>query len=127
MPLRFPGPTFPPVQAAELLYARWEEENYPRQAVRCGIPAPLDQQIWGSVMPTTDPSLRDAAACVFAYCFHGMRDSSVMSIVAENFEIGEEYSTARISFLKGRAASQGALVCYARWSALPSPIDLFVR
>lgn len=82
----------------------------------------------GLGMSTTYPSLlRDASACAFSYCAKGLRDCSVMSILAENVEICEHTITSLLSLMKGRAERQAALVRYARWSALPSPIDLLVR
>lgn len=121
-------PSFPLVAALIRGYSRWEEANFPKTEVRCGIPATIIQRIWGLGMSTSSPAtLRDAASCVFAYCLNGLRESSVLSILPPNVSLDGNAMTARLSLVKGKQASQAALVRYERWNNLPSPVDLWLR
>lgn len=110
-------------------YERWEEENYPALATRCGIPATVVQAVWGLGMSTRTPStLRDCALVVFAYCLNGLRDSSVISLLSANVNISGTEMVARLSRVKGRASSQVPLVRYERsHSERGSPLDLWLR
>lgn len=124
-----PVPTYPFVAHVTRAYARWEEENYPQKEVRVGVSASVVQAIWGFGMQTGDPSkLRDAAMVMFAYCFNGLRESSVLTLRADNVELQGDQMMARLSFVKGQIASHVPLVRYHRMvQALPSPVDLWLR
>lgn len=121
-------PDFPLVSHLLRAYGRWEEEKYPRRAVRCGIPASVVQQIWGLGMSTDDPNvLRDAAVCVFAYCMNGLRESSVLTVEEANVTLTPDAMTVRLSRWKGKNASQLPLVSFQRLGSFPSPLDLWTR
>lgn len=121
-------PPYPLVNVVIRGYTRWEEEKFPQQEVRCGVPASVVQQIWALGMSTESPPVvRDASMCVFAFCLNGLRESSVESLLSTNVALSSEECTARLSKVKGRHASQVSLVRYARWNNLPSPVDLWVR
>lgn len=56
--------------------------------------------------------LRDSALCVFAFCMNGLRESSVTSIRSDLVEFQDGHVTVRLSVVKGKKASQEALVKY---------------
>ena len=96
--------------------------------MRCGIGAEEVQRIWSLGLHTTQLAvLRDCAACVFAYAFNGLRDSSIMTILADKVFFRQSSMFARVSMVKGRAASKEQLVSYHRNGALQSPVDLIER
>lgn len=64
---------------------------------------------------------------VFAYCMNGLRDSSVMSLLASNVELRNDEVVARLTVIKGKPASRVRLVKYRHMSEAPSPIDLWKR
>ena len=58
---------------------------------------------------------------------NGLRESSVLSLLAEHVTCGPRLVTARLSVVKGRHASQVPFVSYHRWDDLLSPIDIWIR
>ena len=96
--------------------------------VRCGLSAAVLQRIWGLGMSTTSVSvLRDSAACVSAFCFNGLRESSVLSLQEDAVCINDFKVTARLSVVKGQSASRVPLVAYYRRGDMASPIDVLQR
>ena len=123
-----PVPNYALVPVLLRAYGRWDEENFPQAAVRNGISSQVMQQVWGTDMSTQSPSLlRDAAVCLFAYAMNGLRESSVMTITVGDVELSDEVMSARLSKVKGKAASRAQLVSYKRWSNVPGPIELWTR
>ena len=123
-----PVPNYALVPVLLRAYGKWEEANFPQAAVRNGISSQVMQQVWGMGMYTQSPSLlRDAAVCLFAYVMNGLRESLVMTITVEDVELSDEVMSARLSKVKGKAASRAQLVSYKRWSNVPGPIELWTR
>jgi len=121
-------PQYPFLQHVIRAYERWEEQNYPATEVRCGISATMIQAIWGLGMSTSSPSiLRDCAMTLLSYCFNGLRESSVVSLQAQNVTVDEDHIHARLSVVKGRQASRQQLVSYKRLGPHPSPVDLLMQ
>lgn len=121
-------PSFPFVYHVVRAYKRWEESQFAQESVRLGVSASTVQRIWGLGMGTTSSTLlRDAAICVFAFCLNGVQESSLISLLTSNVEIDANTLTARLSVVKGQAASRVPLVSYSRFSDLPSPLDLWLR
>ena len=58
---------------------------------------------------------------------NGLRESSVMTITVEDVQLSDEVMSARLSKVKGKAASRAQLVSYKRWSNVPGPIELWTR
>lgn len=120
--------SYPFVQHVLRAYKRWEEDKLPMSSVRCGISADSMQRIWGLGMSTTSiRMLRDTAACVLAFCFNGLRESSVLSLEEDAVVIHEMKITARLCVVKGQAASRVPLVAYHRHGNMASPIDLLKK
>ena len=69
--------------------------------------------------------IRDAAMCVFAYSFNGLRESSVASLLANNVSFIADSMTARLSVVKGRAASPQQLVSFAGIETA-SPLNIWI-
>ena len=121
-------PSFPFVGHVLRAYRKWEEANHPAPDVRCGIPAEYVQRMWCLGMTTESlPTLRDCAVCVFAFCFNGLRESSVLSMQTAGVRIDEPVMSARLCVVKGRQASKEQLVAYHRLSSFSSPLDLLHR
>lgn len=75
---------FPLVPTNYRAYGRWEEVNDPSSEVRCGIDAKMVQMISGLGMETgCVDTISDSAFCVLEYCMNGLRENSVMSLLAE--------------------------------------------
>lgn len=109
-------------------YEKWEAENFPTPSVRSGLSCSIMQRIWGLGMSSYVPqTVRDCAACVFAFCFNGVRDSSVMSIRSSNVSLTRLSMRARLSVVKGKVASGVSSVEYHRVGTITSPLDLFLR
>ena len=123
-----PVPNYAMVPVLLQAYGKWEEANFPQAAVRNGISSQVMHQVWGMGMSTQSPSLlRDAAVCLFAYVMNGLRESSVMTVTVENVDLSDEVISARLSKVKGKAASRAQLVSYKRWSNVPGPIEVWKR
>lgn len=124
-----PVPTYPFVDVVIRAYGKWEEQQYPKESVRCGIDATIMLRVWNLGMHT--PSLymlRDCAVCVFTYCMNGLRESSTMSMEAVKVHFRDDELLARLCYWKGRRASNEPLVSYCRVSReVSSPMDLFKR
>lgn len=121
-------PPYPFLNHVIRAYKKWEEEQHPSEEIRCGIPADSVQAIWALGMQSTSSmEVRDCCACVFAYCFNGLRESSVMSLLESQVTLTDDQVVARLSVVKGRQASREQLVSYDRISTLASPLDLLAR
>ena len=120
---------YPFVANVTRAFARWEGKTYPQRKVRIGVAASVVQGIWRVVMQTGDPSrLRDVAMVMFAYCFNGLRESSVLILRADQVELHVNEMVARLSFVKGQMESHVPLVRYHRIAqAHASPLDLCLR
>jgi site-specific recombinase XerC len=72
--------------------------------------------------------IRDAATVILAYVL-GLRESSVMSLPAENITHTATKMTVRLVIVKGKALRHAVLETYARTGVanLPSPIDLLQK
>jgi hypothetical protein len=72
--------------------------------------------------------IRDAAAAIHSYV-PGPRESSVMSLPAENMTHTVAKMTVRLVLEKGKALRHAVLATYARTGVanLPSPIDLLQK
>jgi site-specific recombinase XerC len=85
-----------------------------------GLAADVVKRIYligvGSVAPSV---VRDAAMVVFAYIFSGLRDSSVVSLDTSDVELTDYSIRARLSYEKGRPASQGLPVDYTGGADIP--------
>jgi hypothetical protein len=70
----------------------------------------------------------DAAAVILVYVLR-LRESSVMSLPAENIEHTAAKMTVRLVLVKGKALRHAVLATYARTgvATLPSPIDLLQK
>ena len=122
-------PVFPFLESVIRAYGKWEEAEYPKDLVRCGVDAEKMLRIWnlGMQAPTLGV-LRDCAVCVFSYCLNGMRESSTMTLEASKVRAEGDALTARLCYWKGRKASSEPLVTYHRFSSeVSSPLDLFKR
>lgn len=124
-----PLPSFPFVDFLVRAYGKWEEKQYPKETVRCGIDASAAQMIRSLGMQTSDMlMLRDCAAFIFSYCLNGLRDSSTMSIEASKVNFSRGSQSCRLSYWKGRKAISKPLVSYSRISEeVSSPLDVFLR
>lgn len=122
-------PDFPFLPMVVRAYTKWEEEAFPQPTVRLGVPATMMQQVWSLGMSSESPSLvRDCAMLTFSYCMNGLRESSVLSILAGNVTLETDRVTARLSVMKGREASGVQLVSYSRLvPGVGSPLDLWKR
>jgi hypothetical protein len=72
--------------------------------------------------------IRDAAAAILAYVL-GLRESSIMSLPAENITHTAAKMNVRLVLVKGKALRHAVLETYARtgFATLPSPIDLLLK
>lgn len=119
-------PEIPLVTHILRAFKTWEEDQFPQARVRCGIPSTIMQRIWGLGIESDDIRVvRDCTACVFAFCFNGLLESSVMSILFEDVVVAADEILARLSVVKGRSASRQFLVVYHRLATISSPFDLF--
>ena len=73
---------------------------------------------------TTSGIVRDCAIVLWAYCFNGLRDSSVATQLSTYVSMNGQRVTARLSMVKGRSVIEFALISYDRPSDLPSAYDL---
>lgn len=120
--------TFPILPHLIRAYSRWEEDQFPEVAVRCGVSSSHIQHMWGLGMSTTDPRmLRDCAAVVFSFTVNGLRESSVLTIKEQDVSLSETTLVARLSVWKGKRGSQVPLVSYHRLGQLTSPLDPWLR
>lgn len=124
-------PEYPLLPLMIRAYSRWEEAAHLLPEVRCGLSASQMCTIWEYAMQSTErKTVRDAAILMFAYCFNGLRESSVASMKFSDTEISDDSMTCRLSVLKGRSASRVSLVRFtAAGESLsshgqPSPLDL---
>lgn len=75
------------------------------------------------------PSISDSVIIIFAFCFNGLRKSSVTSHKATEVDISASNMTCRLSVVKGRSASRVPLVRFtvlqeqSSWFGKPSPLD----
>ena len=124
-----PVPHYPFLDAVVRGYAKWEEQNYPKDRVRCGISAEVALRVWNMGMSTPVlATLRDCTAVVFAYCFNGLRESSVMTLLTSKVSFLPGSMSCRLSYWKGRQVSKEPLVQYSRIAPeISSPVDLFHR
>jgi site-specific recombinase XerD len=116
----------PILQAFLRAYGQWEARSLPRLTHRNGVPADIIQAIWANAMQSEDRVvIRDAAAVILAYV-QGLRESSVMSLPAENITHTAAKMTVRLVLVKGKELRHAVLATYARTgvATLPSPIDL---
>lgn len=122
-------PSYPFLESVIRAYGKWEEGNFPKELVRCGVDAQKMLMIWNLGMQTPLLSiLRDCAVCVFAYCLNGLRESSTMTLEASKVHVQSDALTARLCYWKGRRVSTEPLVSYQRVSPeVASPLDLFTR
>lgn len=73
-------PTYPLVEHVLRAYSKWEEANFPKEDVRCGVAAHDMLRVWHCGMETQSLiELRDCAALNFSYIQNGLWESSVMS------------------------------------------------
>lgn len=123
-----PVPTFPLLPHVLRGFERWEEERFPPPDIRSGLSSEQVQRIWGMGMATSlAQTVRDCAVCVFAFCFNGLLDSSVMSIQTKDVQSDHMRIRTRLSIVKGKRASREQFVEYYRVGALTSPLDLLLR
>jgi hypothetical protein len=121
-----PLPNYPMVRHAVSAYQWWEETAFPAASRRMGLPAHVVQRIYLLGMVAVAPSVvRDAAMVVFAYIFSGLRDSSVVSLATSDVELTDSSVRARLSYVKGRPASQELPVEYI--GGADSPLALIRR
>lgn len=120
---------FPFLPMVVQAYTKWEEEQFPQPAARLGVAATVMQQVssWG--MASDSPSVvRDCVVLTFSYCMNEQRESSVLSIPADNITLADDCVTARLSVMKGKEASSVQLVAYSRLlPGVGSPLDLWKR
>jgi hypothetical protein len=119
----------PILQALLRAYGQWEARSFPRLTHRGGVPADIIQAIWANAMQSEERVvIRDAAAVILAYVL-GLRESSVMSLPAENITHTAAKMTVRLVLVKGKALRHAVLATYARTgvATLPSPIDLLQK
>jgi hypothetical protein len=119
----------PILQALLRAYGQWEERSFPRQTHRGGVLADIIQAVWANAMKSEEHVvIRDAAAVILAYVL-GLRESSVMSLPAENNTQTAAKITVRLVLVDGKALRHAVLATYARTGAatLPSPIDLLQK
>lgn len=110
-----PVPAFPLLPHVLRVLERWEEDKFPPLDIRSGLSAEHVQRIWGMGMSASLlQTVRDCAVCVFAFCFNGLRDSSVMSIQAKDVRSDQMHLRARLSIVKGKFASREQSVEYQR-------------
>jgi hypothetical protein len=103
--------------------------SFPRLTHRGGLPADIVQAIWANAMQLEElVVIRDAAAAILAYVL-GLRESSDMSLPAENITHAAAKMTVRLVLEKGKALRHVVLATYARTGVanLPSPIDLLQK
>jgi site-specific recombinase XerC len=72
--------------------------------------------------------IRDSAAVILVYVL-GLRESSVMSLPAEDITHTAAKMTVRLVLVKGKAIRHAVLATYVRTrvASLPSPIDLLQK
>lgn len=93
-----------------------------------GLSAAQLKKVWELGMSSSQACVVcQAAMCMFAYAFNGLRESSVCSTQARNVEFRTGTMTARLSIVKGRPASCEPLVRFTRSRQSTSPLDLCVR
>lgn len=120
--------SFPLLDHVTRVYRKWEEANFPAEAVRYGICATDVRRIWESGMRTSSKQdLRDAAAVVFAYYFNRLRERSVMSLQATKVWVKGTSLFARFHIWKGRSASNEQLLACHRLSGATSPMDILTK
>lgn len=121
-------PAFPYLDIVIRAYRKWEEGTFPQASVRCGLSADILQRIWALGMSSDDrDTVRECAACVFAFCFNGLRESTVMSVLCQNVTLTDDGIHVRVSMCKGREASHEQLLGYHRTGDMTSPIDVIRR
>lgn len=100
-------PAYPFVALVIRSYRRWEEKKFPADMVSCGLYASQMEGIWALGMKSDFPhTVRDCAASVFVFCFNGLRESSVMSLLTKRVTIEDDSVFARVSIWKGQARSR---------------------
>jgi site-specific recombinase XerC len=91
------------LQALLRAYGQWEARSFPRLTHRGGVPADIIQAIWENAMQSEGlVVIRDAAAVILAYVL-GLRESTVMSLPAENITHTAAKMTVRLVLVKGKA------------------------
>lgn len=132
--LGLPVPSFPMVPLMIREYTKWEEEAQPLQDVRIGLSAEQMHKLWEMGMNATHKSIvRDAAMCLFAYCFNGLRESSVASMRVQDVSFTDQSMICRLCVVKGRQASRVPLVGFtvhndlSPWHKKSSALDLWRR
>lgn len=105
-------PPYPVISRLARAYERWEEASLPQAAVRSGIAAERMNKIWGRGIKADARLLvvRDAAMCMFAYGFNGLRDSSVPYFATMDVDLRGAFVFTRLKVVKGRNASRVPLV-----------------
>jgi hypothetical protein len=119
----------PILQALLRAYGQWEARSFPRLTHRGGLPADIVQATWANSMQSEERVvIRDAAAVILAYVL-GLRESSVMSLPAENITHTAANMTVRLVLVKGKELRHAVLATKARTGVaiLPSPIDLLQK
>ena len=110
-------PSFPFADLTLRAYRNWEEQYFPVEKVRCGLGAEKVQQIWALETTMNLPStVRDCVVCVFAFCFNGLRESSVMSSETSKDWFQQDTLYAGAKVWKGRAVSREQRLAYHRLS-----------
>jgi hypothetical protein len=113
----------PILQALLRAYGQWEARSFPRLTHRGGVPADIIQAIWANAMQSEERVvIRDAAAVILAYVL-GLRESSVMSLPAENITHTAAKMTVRLVLVKGKALRHAGLATYARLFGLPGDVN----
>jgi site-specific recombinase XerC len=95
-------------------YGQWEARSIPRLTHRGGVSADIIQAIWANAMQSEDGVvIRDAAAVILFYVLE-LRESSVMSLPAENITHTAAKMTVRLVIVKGKALRHAVPATYAR-------------
>jgi hypothetical protein len=80
------------LQALLRAYGQWAARSFPRLTYSGGVSADIIQAIWANAMQSDERvMIRDSAAVILSYVL-GLRESSVMSLPAENITRGEYYA-----------------------------------
>jgi site-specific recombinase XerC len=99
----------PILQALLRAYGQWEARSFPRLTHRGGLPADIVQATWANSMQSEERVvIRDAAAVILAYVL-GLRESSVMSLPAENITHTAANMTVRLVLVKGKELRHAVL------------------
>lgn len=123
-----PSPALPFLDVVLRAYKKWEEYKFPAAEVWCGVTADIMQKVWHHGMHTDHlKTLRDCSMLAFTFCFNGLRESSVLSLLEQKVWLQGTNAYARCTVWKGREVSKEQVVTFHPNTEVHLPLDIIVR